>query len=293
MKEKIFLAVFFFIHFSISAQIKGVVKDSITGKPVPYVSIWVENENNGTTSEVDGTFVVNISEKYKTLIFSALGYEKKKIKTSKAIEVNLKQTPYQLEEIVISKRKETKQVEIGDTKNEILEAFDNGPRIAAKFFPYLPSYKRTKFIKQVTIFTDSRIENATIKIHFFSVDSIGFPGKELLDKDFIVSVNKGVKKTAFNVSKFNLRIPKNGIFVGFEKLMIENNKAEKSSVVLNENTSQAQKKYNPFVLYNYVERKFSFAFSGGKWNRETKQNETDSSNKMMIYEPAINLILTN
>ena len=293
MKGKIFLALLFLIPFSISAQIKGVVKDSITGKPVPYVSIWVENENNGTTSEVDGTFVVNISEKYKTLIFSALGYEKKKIKTSKAIEVNLKQTPYQLEETVISKRKETKQVEIGDTKNEILEAFDNGPRIAAKFFPYLPSYKRTKFIKQVTIFTDSRIENATIKIHFFSVDSIGFPGKELLDKDFIVSVNKGVKKTAFNVSKFNLRIPKNGIFVGFEKLMIENNKAEKSSVVLNENTSQAQKKYNPFVLYNYVERKFSFAFSGGKWNRETKQNETDSSNKMMIYEPAINLILTN
>jgi hypothetical protein len=293
MKEKIILVGLFLIHFSIVAQIKGVVKDSITGKPIPYVSIWVENENTGTTSEVDGTFAVNISEKSKTLIFSALGYEKKKIKTSKAIEVNLKQTPYQLEEIVISKRKETKQVEIGDTKNEILEAFDNGPRIAAKFFPYLPSYRRTKYIKQVTIFTDSRIENATIKIHFFSVDSIGFPGKELLDKDFIVSVNKGVKKTAFNVSKFNLRIPKNGIFVGFEKLMIENNKAEKSYVVLNENTSQAQKKYFPFILYNYVERKFSFAFSRGKWNRETKQNETDSSNKMMIYEPAINLILTN
>jgi hypothetical protein len=257
------------------------------------VSIWVENENNGTTSEEDGTFVVNISEKSKTLIFSALGYEKKKIKALKAIEVNLKQTPYQLEEIVISKRKETKEVEIGNTKNEILEAFDNGPRIAAKFFPYSPSYKRTKYIKQVTIFTDSRIENATIKIHFFSVDSIGFPGKELIDKDFIVSVSKGVKKTAFNVSKFNLRMPKNGIFVGFEKLMIENNKAEKVATVLNANTSQTQKKYFPFVLYNYVERKFSFTFSGGKWNRETKQNESDSPNKMMIYEPAINLILTN
>jgi hypothetical protein len=293
MKEKIFLALLFLIPFSISAQIKGVVKDSITGKPVPYVSIWVENENNGTTSEEDGTFVVNISEKSKTLIFSALGYEKKKIKALKAIEVNLKQTPYQLEEIVISKRKETKEVEIGNTKNEILEAFDNGPRIAAKFFPYSPSYKRTKYIKQVTIFTDSRIENATIKIHFFSVDSIGFPGKELIDKDFIVSVSKGVKKTAFNVSKFNLRMPKNGIFVGFEKLMIENNKAEKVATVLNANTSQTQKKYFPFVLYNYVERKFSFTFSGGKWNRETKQNESDSPNKMMIYEPAINLILTN
>ena len=95
------------------------------------------------------------------------------------------------------------------------------------------------------------------------------------------------------MSKFNLRMPKNGIFVGFEKLMIENNKAEKVATVLNANTSQTQKKYFPFVLYNYVERKFSFTFSGGKWNRETKQNESDSPNKLMIYEPAINLILTN
>ena len=293
MLGKIVFAVLFLTSVSSSSQIKGVVNDSITGKSIPFVSIWVENENNGTTSEEDGTFSVNVSEKSKNLIFSALGYDKKIIKVSKVSEVYLKQIPYQLEEIIISKRKETKQIEIGKTDNEILEAFDNGPRIETKFFPYLPEYKKTKFIKQVTIFTDSKIDNATIKIHFYNVDSNGFPAEELLGKDFIVSVNKGVNKTAFNVTKFNLKIPEKGIFVGFEKLIIESNKIEEIVKNVNSNTTQTQKIYYPFVLYNYVERAYLYTFSGGKWIRKTNEKDADSKQTIKIYEPAINLILTN
>ena len=293
MKKIIIFIVLFLTSVNSTSQIKGVVKDSITGKSIPFVSIWVENENNGTTSEEDGTFSINVSEKSKNLIFSALGYDKKTIKIANASEVYLKQIPYELEEIIILKRKETRQIEIGKTDNEILEAFDNGPRIDTKFFPYLPEYKKTKFIKQVTISTDSKIDNATIKIHFYNVDSNGFPAEELLGKDFIVSVNKGVNKTAFNITKFNLKMPEKGIFVGFEKLIIESNKMEKIIKNINSNTTQTQKKYYPFVLYNYVERAYFYTFSGGKWNRQTKGNELDSSNKIKIYEPAINLILTN
>jgi len=47
------IVLFFFITFSLSAQIKGVVKDSLSGEPIPYVNIWVENETIGTTSEID------------------------------------------------------------------------------------------------------------------------------------------------------------------------------------------------------------------------------------------------
>ena len=69
--------VLFFISFSLSAQIKGVVKDSISGEPIPYVNIWVENETIGTTSETNGNFSLDIKEE-KVLVFSALGYEVKK-----------------------------------------------------------------------------------------------------------------------------------------------------------------------------------------------------------------------
>ena len=294
MIQNRFLICLFLVSFSITAQIKGVVKDSLSGKPIPYVNIWIENENIGTTTEENGEFTINTSDKNKNLIFSALGFEKKIIRVSKAILVNLKPMTYRLDEVVISEdRLETKTIEIGNTDNQIYQSFDNGPRIDTKFFPYRSVYKKTKFIKNVTIETDSRIENATIKIHFYKVDANGYPSEEMLDKDFIVSVKKGTKKNLFNLSKFNLTIPKKGLFVGFEKLTIEKNKLEKIITDSKTNTTKIQKTYFPFVMYNFVERAFLYTFSGGKWNRQTKHNDSDSSNKIMVYEPAINLILTN
>ena len=291
MLEKRLGLLLLLIGFTVSAQIKGVVVDE-NDKPISYVNIWVENENIGTTSEENGTFSINAAGN-KNLVFSALGYYKKTVKASEAQKVVLMVNAINIEEVVIAKKYETREIEIGKVKNETYQAFDNGPRIDAKFFPYYAKYKKTKYIKQVTIFTDSEIENATIKIHFYSVDANGFPGEELLSKDFLVSVKKGVKKTYFDLSHLNLRMPKNGIFVGYEKLIIEKNKLEKTVADLNTNQTRIQKTYYPFMLYNYVQRDFIFTFFGGKWNKQTKQDVNNPSAKMMVYEPSINLILTN
>ena len=293
MTEKTLFIAFLLITFSVSAQIKGVVKDSITGKPIPFVNIWVENENIGSTTEENGTFFINTTATGKKLIFSTLGFEKKIIMASQVTVVNLKPIMYSLNEVLISKSIGNKEVEIGKSKNEMYQAFDNGPKIDTKFFPYISSYKKTKYLKQVSIYTDSRIENASIKIHFYAVDSNGFPAEELLDKDFVVTVKKGTRINRFDLAKFNLKFPKNGLFVGFEKLMIENNKTEKSITDWNTNITQVQRTYFPLVLYHYVEREFLYTFSGGKWNKQTNQNEKESSLKMMINEPLITLILSN
>ena len=291
MKEKRFLWLILLIGSAISAQIKGIVVDEYN-KPVSYVNIWVENENNSTTSEENGEFSINCLPN-KNLIFSALGYEKKTVKATDAEKVVLKVNAFQLLEVVIAKRFETREIEIGKVKNETYQAFDNGPRIDAKYFPYLPKYKRTRYIKQVNFFTDNQLESASFKVHFFTVNADGSPGDELLNKDFLVSVKKGVKKTFFDVTDFNLKMPKTGIFVGFEKLIIEKNKLEKEVVDLNTKKTTIQKTYFPFVLYNFVEREFIYTFSGGKWHKQTKQDIANQSEKMSVYEPAINLILTN
>jgi hypothetical protein len=288
MKTALFL---FLFSFSLCAQVKGIVVDEFN-KPISYVNIWVENENNSTTSEENGEFSINCLPN-KNLIFSALGYEKTTVKAADAEKVVLKVNTFQLSEVVIAKRFETRVIEIGKVKNETYQAFENGPRIDAKFFPYNSKYKRTRYIKQVNFFTDSQLERASFKVHFFMVNSDGSPGDELLSKDFIVSVNKGVKKTYFDVTDFGLKMPKNGIFVGFEKLIIEKNKLEKEVVDSNTKAITIQKMYFPYVLYNYVEREFIYTFSGGKWNRQTKADIANPSDKMSVYEPAINLILTN
>ena len=256
------------------SQIRGVVKDSISGEPIPFVNIWVENETVGTTSEANGSFFLEAS-KQKNIVFSVLGYEKKTIKGSEISLVNLKPTTYELNEIVVLNKKQSKKIEIGNIKDAIFQSFDNGPKVEAKFFPYQSSYSKTKFIKEVTIFTDSRIDSATIKIHFYSVDENGAPGKELLNKDFVVTLNKGVLRHKFDVSHFDMVFPEKGIFVAYEKLLIESNKTGT--------------KYQPYVLYNFVERDFFYTYSFGKWNKQ----EADFQEKLQLNEPSINLILTN
>lgn len=274
MKDIRLIWIFLIVSQFAFSQIRGVVKDSISGEPIPFVNIWVENETVGTTSEADGTFFLEAS-KQKNIVISVLGYERKTIKGSQISVVQLKPMAYDLREVVILNKKQSKQIEIGDIKNAIFQSFDNGPKIEAKFFPYQPSYSKTKFIKEVTIFTDSRIDNATIKLHFYSVDENGFPGEELLTKDYVVTLKKGVIKHRFTISDFDLVFPEKGMFVAYEKLLIENNKTGT--------------KYQPYVLYNYVDRDFFYTYAYGKWSKQSGEN----SEKISVYEPSINLILSN
>lgn len=292
MKLKTRFFVFLLLSsISISAQIRGVVRDSISKEPIPFVNIWIENEEIGTTSDFDGSFSINVKERNPNLVFSALGFYKRVVKASLAKEVFLKATVIELDEVVVLNKKDTKEIEIGKTPNPILQTFDNGPKIEAKFFPYKDAYKKTPFIKKVSIQTDCKIDESTIKIHFYAVNEDGSPGEELLNKDFLVKVKKGILRNKFDVSDFNLVIPSNGIFVAYEKLMIESNKLERQIIDPYTKREKTQKTYYPLVLYNYVERDVLYSFYGGKWNK--KVNEQNPKDKLTIFEPAINLILTN
>lgn len=288
MKIKIVIIFFFCNLAPLFSQVKGVVKDSLTGQPIPYANIWVENENVATTSEEDGTFSIAVTNT-KNLIFSALGYETKTLKAAQVTQVFLNPKAFDLDEVVISNSIGTKQNVIGLTENTVAQAFDNGPRIDVKFFPYSSEYKKTPYLKRVTVYTDSRIEDATVKLHFYKVEANGYPGDELLQKELIVKVKNGTKINKIDMSDFGLVMPKNGLFVGFEKLMIEKNKKEKTVINPVTKEAQIQKTYYPLMLYNYVERDFLFTFSGGKWSKQTD----DDSGKVKVYEPAIHLTLTN
>lgn len=55
--------------------IKGIVVDSATFSPLPYVSVQVKNKSRGTTTDPQGNFSV-LATRQDTLIFSLLGYER-------------------------------------------------------------------------------------------------------------------------------------------------------------------------------------------------------------------------
>lgn len=81
MKGNRLLYVLLLFSFYVSAQIKGVVVDE-KNQPIPFVSIWVEHENTGTSTEENGSFEIEVKDKNNNLLFLALGFEKQSIKAS-------------------------------------------------------------------------------------------------------------------------------------------------------------------------------------------------------------------
>ena len=55
------LNLFLLFSFSISAQINGIVKDSLTKMPIQYANIWIENETNGKPQ-------LNLSDNVKNIL---------------------------------------------------------------------------------------------------------------------------------------------------------------------------------------------------------------------------------
>lgn len=90
------------ISFSQTTIVSGEVIDS-SGNLLPGVSVLVEGTTNGTTTDFDGKYVLNIKTPNATLLFAYLGFEKQKIKvlTNKIINVILKESLDQLDEIQV------------------------------------------------------------------------------------------------------------------------------------------------------------------------------------------------
>ena len=288
--------IFFFLTLSLSAQIKGVVKDSLSGEPIPYVNIWVENEAIGTTSETDGSFSLEIKEE-KVLVFSALGYETKRV-ASKVQTVVLKPKVMELKEVIVEQPKFKKEIEIGNFSKPL--GFHISGEIEwsnAKYFKYETIYEQTKFVKKIKFKTRSKVNNAKFKIRLFSVNKEGFPENDLLEEDIIVTVKKGKKNNLIDVSKFKLVFPEEGLFVSYEVLKIESNKYEFKYTEFESKKLIKKTYYAPDFECNLADEQNTYHFRNGKWNKYQRwhNNEVGALKKFnnKVVEPAINLILTN
>ena len=106
MRQTIFLfIVSFFAISAFSQKIKGVVTDN-TGKVLPYASVFIKEDNNGTTANSEGKYSIKTAPGQYTLVCQYVGYKKeeRKITVGNAdIELNfiLTQQEMTLGEVVI------------------------------------------------------------------------------------------------------------------------------------------------------------------------------------------------
>ena len=90
------------ISFS-QIKISGTVTDKTSGMGIPSVAIATSSEN-GTTSDINGSYTIFVTDNNQALTFSYLGYKTQKITigTQKIINVQLEEIETNLDEIVVT-----------------------------------------------------------------------------------------------------------------------------------------------------------------------------------------------
>ena len=98
----------FVISFNAFAQemiVKGIVTDKATGDPLPGLNITIQGTSSGTTTNLDGTYQLEVPDAENTvLIFSYVGYQEKKVPVNNrsTIDVVLAEEAYELADIVVT-----------------------------------------------------------------------------------------------------------------------------------------------------------------------------------------------
>ncbi|MGX7666693.1 carboxypeptidase-like regulatory domain-containing protein [Flavobacterium pedocola] len=253
-------------------QIKAKVVDQNSLLGIPFVNIWVENTQIGTTANEKGEFIIN-TPIGKTIVLSSVGYETKKINITD-IPSLIKLTPkvVELNEIIIaSKKGKTKNVigKFEDSEISYYYAANNNPEIKARFFPFDPTLLKTPFLNKIKLRIYSDIKNAKFNIRLYSCDSLGMPGYTLSEQNIIGIVKKGVNNIEIDLSDLNIMFPKEGLFVSYEWLIIDENEFKASFQMPNSKERKEISLYEPKVgLLPAKTNMNSWTYKNGVWQKE-------------------------
>lgn len=114
------------VFASLETSVRGVVRDD-KGDGLPGVSIVLKGTNQGTVTDENGAFVLNLSEKDAVLIFSFVGYVSKEITlgSQTSLDVVLLTDTKALEEVVVvgygTQSRETITTSISKLDTQVLE----------------------------------------------------------------------------------------------------------------------------------------------------------------------------
>lgn len=178
----------FLSHAQSFTSASGIVKDSITGEPLPFVSVYFDGSTIGAMTDDNGTFTLQNNQGYTKLAAASLGYDTKFIdlkpgKKNDNLEVLLKPTAFEISEVVVKPKRE-KYTRKDNPAVELIKkviAHKNDNRIEAK-----PEYQTEVYEKlslSLNNFNPNLDKNKFLKKFKFIknyLDTSEFNGKPIL-----------------------------------------------------------------------------------------------------------------
>jgi len=286
-------------------QIIGQIINEKDKTPIYYANIWILGTNYGTSSLENGNFSLMIDSINPNIILkiSSIGYYDTSIQFKNFTKkIQLKPKAYEISEIKVFPKK-SKEYIINDLNNtKINAAIMQGttPRIFGLFLPYKSDYNEYQFVKKILIYTRDR-NRSKFNLRIYSFDTITKkPIKELITENILVKTKLSIlgkpKFVEINLSKYYLKIPKNGLLIGVEWLVIPENRYK---VDYHEDNSSEKKStkfyYGPELAATLATDGSAWEYDKGIWLKSNKHGVLMKESKVEMYyfNPAISVVLTN
>ena len=288
--KKLF-ALLFFQSIVISAQTKVKIIDEETQNIIPYATVIFKNRNTYKNAENDGSIEIFKDENIAEI--KAYGYEILKVNNFQNT-YSLKPIYKNIDDIEIYKSRNTIPIKTEKIKKEIFKqslGSSASNLIILNLFKYKSDYPKITFIKRIRFLSEVDYKpSATINIVLYK-NINGKPSDEEW-KSYLVVCKRGKNVTELSLENKNIIFPNEGLFVGFEWILNEENKYEEKAIIEKPDGKykrEINSSTNPHILTQkssettiYLKSKIipinSFEFQFPKNERRSLSLELDLSN---------------
>lgn len=207
-------------------KIQGYVLDKHTNKPLSYAIVSEVHQKYGSYSDTTGLFAMLFQNTNDSLKVSSIGYNSINISIQdlqKNATILLEASPLHLGEVIVKPSgKKLQEMEIGffTKKTNLSTAMLYPVNLKAVFIPSqkVDGIILIKSIKFLYVTTDG---GSPLRVRVLEAKNNGEPGEDLVSENLIINEAKNGKKLVANIdiSKANIYMPKDGVFIVFEWIM--------------------------------------------------------------------------
>ena len=290
MMKKLFCLTTIFSTFLFYSQQKIKIVDFETKKPISYAKITFKDKQYYKNSEENGEITLENNEEPTEI--ESFGYEN--FKVSKTANIYYLQPKYNnIDAIEITKPKFEKSFKIGTTKDDKFGFF-----ASTSSWQIVDLFKNENnaeklYIKKIKITTEvnKQIKEASFNLIIYSNEN-GNPSSEKI-RSFIVKCKSGSNITEIDLYKSPILFPKEGLYIGIEWIMNNQNKFTYNANVLHADGSVEKNKNLQGISPKFKGHKTSESNilfnSNSIWSNNFRNRKSTNS----LYSLSIQLELTN
>lgn len=231
-----FFFLLFFSVVSVSAQeilIDGTIYNAKTQEPIPYVNVSFLNTLKGASTDEKGYFFVDVPTSFleKKVHLSSLGFKDTIVDVKKIVadkKFGMVEESFELDEVVVAKSLGDSYVLNPIGSYDLKSGFSSSstPWVLATYYPNIGASK--KYVNKVTVFFQKnegfKRRASKFRIRVYDVDPVTKkPTKDLLHKSIILETFAENDFVSIDLSAFNIKMPKQGLYIGLEWLFVPYN----------------------------------------------------------------------